>query len=266
MKPILMPALAATTALWSAAAVAQSSDMAGFCEAAIVPVDTDADGMVTAEENTAVRDAEFAALDANADGSIDRTEWETCMERQQQARAESPSGTWSPEDFADYTPEVSGDLSAEDFAGMATEAYESGSAEERARFTGSDAMPQDDSGASEAETFARAAVSRFRDADTDGDGTLTAEEFGMSGDGMTADAQSARFDSLDADDTGTVTPQEYRAAGTWAVDPSGLVDGAEQTGSEAGTATDGMASADTAQSEDDMGEGIPVIDYFVVYY
>ena len=263
MTRILIPTLAATAALWSTTALAQSDEADQFCGTAMYQGDTNADGMMSDEEITALRDAEFAALDANSDGSIDRMEYVNCIgqaqqNRQQAAAAAESSGDAEVGQWSDLTAEAE-DLTREDWAELATEAWESGSAEAQASFArSSDMSASEGTETSEAERFAQAAVGRFQSHDTNGDGVLTQQEYETAAAEAEYDDQAleARFDTLDADGTGTVSPQEYRSAGTWAAAPSGQMDNVQQTGSDGSNTDD--AGADQI--------GIPVIDYYMVFY
>merc|ERR1712108_29751 len=83
MKTLTTTILTSAALATAAPALAQQSegetDMAAFCETAFMPADQNKDGFMSEQEIKDARDAEFAALDLNKDGSVDREEMVNCI-------------------------------------------------------------------------------------------------------------------------------------------------------------------------------------------
>lgn len=235
-----------TTILTAVPALAQNpeSDMPALCEQGFIPADTNEDAQLSADEIDAQRSAEFAALDTNDDGSIDRAEYVACIGKAEKsaqdaaAKMEEQSenvATWDDVETADQS------LTAEDFMALAEEAWEDSPAAAKKVFTYNEWLESE-------EQFARSAVNRFMMQDKDNDGVLTKEEYETRARERqwSEDAVVARFNSLDADGSGTISPQEYAAAGT-------------RTAAPGMTQTEGSESAD-AQTDRVV---VPVYVYYM---
>lgn len=246
----LTTAIMTTSALVAAPAFAAESDMAGFCENAFFAADKNADGMLGQDEIAELRDLEFNELDADADGSISRAEYRTCMAEQrveaakQQAESDDPMLSWK-----DVAPDGASSVSREDFSASAREAWKKREETENNLYNHlvagmEDALAEDE----REEGFAQAAVARFQSADTNGDGILTQKEFETPARDRKYDAAAleSRFAEMDEDGSGAISPQEYRAAGSWSTK-------AMETGTD-----------ETSDVEVEMG--VPVIRYYILTY
>lgn len=246
----LITSIMTTTALIAAPAFADEHDRTAYCENEFFSGDANNDGTFTQREVAELRDSEFEQLDANDDGSISRTEYRTCMTQirdkavEQEAKSGEDTLNWS-----DLTSDGSKTLTREDFAAAVEAAWEGGEDSKNTLFKHlsakmEDAIEDED----REEGFAQAAVSRFKAADTNGDGILTQEEFETPVREKTFSDQGldTRFQEMDADDSGAISPQEYRAAATWSPNAMGAT----------------TSESDSAEAETE----VPVIRYYILTY
>lgn len=191
-----------------------------------------ADKAESAEQFAAAAVERFRSHDQNGDGVLTKSEYES-----------TPRGR----DDADLDARFD-QLDADDTGGISPQEY-------RAAATWM-ARPGPALSGTEAQQAEAASVKRFQRNDSDGDGSLSREEFANSERGAqwSDEELTARFEQLDKDGTGGISPQEYRPAATWM---SG--DAALETNEEQGTAAD-----ETAPEGTDSGVAIvPVFYYYV---
>ncbi|QYX57450.1 EF-hand domain-containing protein [Roseovarius sp. SCSIO 43702] len=255
MKRTFFTALTATTALVAAPALAAEEDLAQFCENAFYAADSNADGQFSEKEVNARRDAEFAAIDANKDGSIDREEFTNCMTQKRDKAAEQQASMSETDDagakWSDIASDGQQELTREDFAAWAEKAWSESDGDKETLFKQLSANLSDVIGEKEEqEGFAQAAVDRFKAADENGDGVLTQAEFEtpLREKEYSDQGLDEQFQQMDADNSGAISPQEYRAAGTWST-------------SAMGTTAD---SSDSGTSEADDEATISVIRYYIL--
>ncbi|RKF13921.1 hypothetical protein D6850_12065 [Roseovarius spongiae] len=257
----IFTAILTTTALTATTALAAEGDMQGICNNAFYHGDQDGDGRLSQAEIEKTRDAEFANLDLNEDGSIDREEFATCMASQRKAANQAVadgeddmSAKWE-----DVAREGQTEMTREDYAAWAQEVWDRGGSD---KADGAAAEDEAEGGPSAHERFAQAAVNRFQATDTDGDGVLSQEEFETPARKEEFDPKGldAQFQEMDADNSGAVSPMEYSGAAAWSTSAMG----ADTDGGETGTSTGNTAS----QTDDEAAAngGIPVIRYYILTY
>lgn len=102
------------------------------CQSAFSPGDTDADGMITPEEATAIAAGAYEALDANSDGSIDREELGACIDTVRNSLPLAPdSGA-----FARYDVDGSGMIEQDEAAAIVDENWGEGGLSDPAAASG----------------------------------------------------------------------------------------------------------------------------------
>lgn len=217
MKTLTTTILTSAALATAAPALAQQSDaetdMPAFCETAFMPADQNKDGFMSEQEIKDARDAEFAALDLNKDGSVDREEMTNCIghahEKQQEAMNASQTDG-SSRDWADLDTGGKSEMSVEEWQNMTNKIWKSDDSDMKS------AVSED---TDDAERFAKTAVDRFQMYDGNGDGVVTQAEYEGEVDKDWSDkALQKRFDAMDSDDSGALSPVEYRGAGTSALD------------------------------------------------
>ncbi|MGX0877743.1 Ca2+-binding EF-hand superfamily protein [Roseovarius sp. MBR-154] len=254
MKRFYATLLASTSLLVAAPALAQSeAEPATICQNAFYPADKDNDGTLTKTEIKNHRDAVYEQLDANKDGSIDREEYVNCVGAKESKSAQDmqearKDGRFTVGKWSDLKIPQKDQLSAQEFAELAERAWTNKDTEMQAALSSGQ---QDGS----RESFAKAAVDRFRAFDADDDGILTKSEYEnhvVTEGRWSEEALNARFDDLDADGSGGISPTEFRGAGTWAPQPGQADTQASDTGT---TENEGADAGGTV--------AVPVFYYYI---
>jgi len=186
--------------------MAQAQDV--NCNQNFTAVDSNGDGIVSTAEATSASSSEFDRLDTDKSGSISQSEWSSCSDMAMSKSANdnaaaSTSGSdgsqpMSTDDqFSEADADQSGDVSRDEAATAAQSAY-----------TGSTTGNQDQATTGDNEQAARNFGARFAMIDSDGDGTVSREEWNNR-DNVTIDTA---FKRLDSDGNGEVSKSEYQEA------------------------------------------------------
>lgn len=220
-------------------AVAQSTT-SSYCNEGYKPADTDGDNVISEEELTMVRDAEFDDMDADDDGIVSREEYSNCMDAW---AANSVTEAADEQDLAEFDADGDGQISIDEFmagidetaamqpeegstqqtaaSGDATENAEGGNASEPVTILRRVVIvprTYDDSrlrSMSRDELAARSAQ-RFVTTDADGDRQISQEEWlNAAQDNMVKikTVLDREFETFDTDGSGDVSRLEYYTHG-----------------------------------------------------
>ena len=205
-------------------AVAEQHMSMSYCDTAFIPGDKNADGMISAEEETAMRDVLYESLDANADGSITREEFAACMTRAQDGMSGMSPATGDDASFDAADANADGSVDAAELFTASRDAYDDAMANTddtagMAALNPYMSMPMTDAGDPDIEAvmgftpdqyFGQVARS-YTGADTDADGTLSREEWVDRAQSHMADAEAINnnFDAVDANADGSIDRGEF---------------------------------------------------------
>lgn len=236
----------------------------GFCQAGFELADLDNDGNLDRDEVAEMQRREFAALDADEDGTVLKSEYSDCrMQAAQQNEAYNPR---TPDSFADMDIDDDGRVTAAEYRAATTTRIE--------QVTG-DMTPDDyplfvflpegaeSAGMGTDELAARARLLFVR-LDDNRDEVLTEEEYV---DTAVVDTDISRtlsrdFETLDEDASGGISSEEYAKWGE--VRTYEALDQAEAWGVEADAMADSQdpeASDGDARSAAAAEVGAPVVFY-----
>ncbi|MGK7651702.1 hypothetical protein ACSQ76_04520 [Roseovarius sp. B08] len=252
MKTLTTTMLTSAALATAAPALAQQSDaetdMPAFCETAFMPADQNKDGFMSEQEINEARDAEFAALDLNKDGSVDREEMVNCIgnaQDKQQAAMDTSQTDGDSRDWAELDTGGQSEMSVEEWQNMTNKIWKSDDSDMKS------AVSED---TDDAERFAKTAVDRFQMYDGNGDGVITQAEYeGEVDKDWSQKAMEKRFDAMDSDDSGALSPAEYRGAGTTALDMNADTSDSKNMSSDSADASDSTdMSSDSADAADSM--------------
>jgi hypothetical protein len=249
------PAFAQDSGSDASEATGTQAQGTSYCATGFFPFDADEDAVLTEEEILTGSTAVFEEIDADGDGTLTREEFAACEERGLSAAQEAFSRTYGDVERAsleeawatavENNPQIDEEgMSRADFIGAAADAFQM-SATTTLEAEGADPVAFGEPfvylGAEEnfpemsAEEFAARSAYTFALTDSDGDDSLSREEFIERGEALTVDieAVNSRFDAMDADGDASLTPEEFS--------------GMDRLRTEGGP---------------DPAEGIPVIYYF----
>lgn len=218
MKTTILSLVALT--LPAAAYAAGHSDMA-YCENAFFPVDTNEDGMVSTAEAATMRDAIFASLDLNGDGTIDREEYVACTTQRESAVSAMPGKPANPEGWVTLDADANETLEPREFFDRAFEAYENVYVNRTNVDTGwsepfiamGEGMTEEKLRAWTGEEFFSRAAQYYGAGDKDLDGMLTRDEWLARAEQYQVDVEmiNGAFDSADVNADGTLDRSEVDA-------------------------------------------------------
>jgi Ca2+-binding EF-hand superfamily protein len=232
------------------ASPALSATDASYCDAKWTTADADNDGAITQDEATEMATREFAQIDTNGSGAINKSEYMECMNKGSDLKsAEAPRDI---ETLKQADTNGDGSIDKDEFRQASEKAYtNSRSATDTSAFIvlrrfvwlvpdeAADAlkdMSKDEAASRSAMTFSRL--------DQNDDDTLSEDEWATKTTAIpvppaVADANFAR---MDADSNGEVTQEEYSASSIAMPDDSMQTSSTEIGESEQGTASSEAAT------------------------
>lgn len=214
----IFTALAASTAILAgtpALATNEATDrvLGNICEDALSWTDAYDDAELTEAEIAKLRKADYAALDANADGTVTQEEYVACrgksdeMTRQSIEKGKSGGLDYVDGSWQSLVKSEKLRMTADEWAEMSAEAWRENDVGKM------NALSYGGSEAGSENAFARASAQRFRMQDADNDGVLTKEEYEGAPAGDREADYKAKFEKLDSDASGDISAEEYAGTG-----------------------------------------------------
>lgn len=270
---------------------------ADHCLRGFTMVDANNDGKVSKQEADMIVSQEFGAIDSNGDGSISQSEYDECQRAADYYR-DMPASVAQNGDQAFEAADTNKDqkVDRQEYMKGAQQAYdsaqssgmESGSepvavlhryiwvvAPESSESEQGSQEPQQDMSKDEA---AGHAASSFSALDSNGDDTLTKQEWqgsGQQGAGQKSSSTDKKFSSVDSDGNGKISKEEYKSArdknfsdAQSAAQSSGSGTQSSSSGSQqsssSGSQSGSSQTSSSAQSSS-SGDAVPVF-YYRIYY